>query len=255
MSSEPDTILADIEAFLAVKRMAQTVFGKAAVNDPGLVGQMRKGIAIGPRRQAKIRAFMDANSSASAQRLLAEVKQEADDAAAGRLRTTPLRAAHLPARLTPAETIQTMLVDTPSDAVLALKRRWPDLWADIVITARSHDVLPGEMMVNAIEAGLASIGLAAAALAHVQKGGAADLTLRQLGLLAILCEPGRPEARRTVRALSVELGVQKPIITRAVDRFEKLGFVDRAPDPTDRRSIILSATPAGRHLRDALRGA
>ena len=42
--------------------------------------------------------------------------------------------------------------------------------------------------------------------------------------------------------------VQRPTATRVLARLEALGLVDRAADPADRRSSLISASPAGRTL-------
>jgi DNA-binding MarR family transcriptional regulator len=42
--------------------------------------------------------------------------------------------------------------------------------------------------------------------------------------------------------------VQRPTATRVIARLEELGLVDRAPDPGDRRSSLISASAAGRTL-------
>jgi DNA-binding MarR family transcriptional regulator len=42
--------------------------------------------------------------------------------------------------------------------------------------------------------------------------------------------------------------VQRPTATRVIARLEELGLVDRAPDPGDRRSSLISASVAGRTL-------
>jgi DNA-binding MarR family transcriptional regulator len=47
--------------------------------------------------------------------------------------------------------------------------------------------------------------------------------------------------------------VQRPTATRVIGRLEELGLVDRAPDPSDRRSSLLSASPEGRALLRRLR--
>src|SRR5919199_99341 len=39
-----------------------------------------------------------------------------------------------------------------------------------------------------------------------------------------------------------------PLVPRLLTRLEELGLVDRAPDPADRRSSLISATGAGRAL-------
>ena len=40
-------------------------------------------------------------------------------------------------------------------------------------------------------------------------------------------------------------------MTNRVDRLTARGFVDRSPDPTDRRGVIVALTPAGREVVDA----
>jgi DNA-binding MarR family transcriptional regulator len=42
--------------------------------------------------------------------------------------------------------------------------------------------------------------------------------------------------------------VQRPTATRGIARLEELGLVDRAADPRDRRSSLISASAAGRTL-------
>jgi DNA-binding MarR family transcriptional regulator len=48
--------------------------------------------------------------------------------------------------------------------------------------------------------------------------------------------------------------VQRPTATRLVARLEELGVLQRAADPTDRRSSLLSVTPAGHALIEEMRG-
>lgn len=70
-----------------------------------------------------------------------------------------------------------------------------------------------------------------------------DLTARQLQMLLTVALTPSPH---TVRGLAAALVISKPAITRATDRLVELGFVTRRPDPTDRRSVIIAATRAGR---------
>ena len=48
--------------------------------------------------------------------------------------------------------------------------------------------------------------------------------------------------------------VQRPTATRLVARLEELGVLQRAADPADRRSSLLSVTPEGRALLEEMRG-
>lgn len=71
------------------------------------------------------------------------------------------------------------------------------------------------------------------------------LTEREKGVLGLLVENAEPY---TVRGMAEAVGVQKPVVTRAVDRLEREGLARRRPDPADRRSVLLVATGQGRKL-------
>ena len=58
----------------------------------------------------------------------------------------------------------------------------------------------------------------------------------------------------TPSELAARERVQRPTATRLVARLEELGLVQRAGDPLDRRSSLLSVTPAGRALLEEMRG-
>ena len=57
----------------------------------------------------------------------------------------------------------------------------------------------------------------------------------------------------TPSELAVRERVQRPTVTRVAARLEELGLVERAADPGDRRSALISVTPAGRELLAAAR--
>jgi len=80
-------------------------------------------------------------------------------------------------------------------------------------------------------------------LQTVQQNGP-DLTTRQLALLMSVYLDSGPH---TVRSLAAQLGVTKAVISRAVDRLCKYGFIQRAPDPNDGRSVLLKRTSTGIH--------
>lgn len=69
-----------------------------------------------------------------------------------------------------------------------------------------------------------------------------DLSTRQL---AILMSVYLESTSHTVKSLSEKLNVTKAVITRALDTLSKHGFVARAPDPSDKRSIIVTRTSGG----------
>ena len=74
---------------------------------------------------------------------------------------------------------------------------------------------------------------------------APDLSARQLAMLmSIYLEDGL----HTVRSLAKHLGVTKAAISRATDSLCKLGYIERKPDHRDKRSVVLTRTPAGIHF-------
>ena len=78
-------------------------------------------------------------------------------------------------------------------------------------------------------------------LASVKASGP-DLSARQLAvLMSVYLEDGE----HTVRSLAEALEVTKAVITRALDTLSGHGFVSRAPDIRDKRSIIVTRTTGG----------
>lgn len=72
-----------------------------------------------------------------------------------------------------------------------------------------------------------------------------DLTARQLGvLLTVITKPGP----HTVRGMATALNVNKPAITRALDRLSELCLVKREMDPADRRSVLVVAQSGGHRV-------
>src|SRR6266700_4940076 len=49
----------------------------------------------------------------------------------------------------------------------------------------------------------------------------------------------------TPSELAARERIQRPTATRVLARLEEAGLVGRTPDPADRRSALVSATPAG----------
>ena len=70
-----------------------------------------------------------------------------------------------------------------------------------------------------------------------------DLSSRQLHVM-FECVDGE----KTVKQLfeSGEPGIDKPAVTRAVDRLVSLGYTKRLEHPTDRRSVLVSLTREGK---------
>jgi DNA-binding MarR family transcriptional regulator len=69
---------------------------------------------------------------------------------------------------------------------------------------------------------------------------AALATIEQHGPLT----PGEVAARERI---------QRPTVTRVLARLEEQGLIERMPDVRDRRSSLVTASPAGRELLDELR--
>lgn len=66
-------------------------------------------------------------------------------------------------------------------------------------------------------------------------------------LTTVYLEPGP----HTVRSLAGRLGITISPVTRALDTLGRYGFIERGPDPADKRSVIVGRTAHGsRYLTD-----
>jgi len=59
----------------------------------------------------------------------------------------------------------------------------------------------------------------------------------------------------TQQVLADRLRLQKSTVSRLVDQLEKAGSVERAPNPDDRRSVLIALTDQGRRRAETLRRA
>jgi DNA-binding MarR family transcriptional regulator len=87
---------------------------------------------------------------------------------------------------------------------------------------------------------------------RLAESGYRDLRPRHGIVLAYLDEQG---SRAT--ELAVLSGRHKQLVGRTVDELEALGYVERTPDPTDRRAKLVVPTPRGRavmRLSDEIMG-
>jgi DNA-binding MarR family transcriptional regulator len=73
-------------------------------------------------------------------------------------------------------------------------------------------------------------------------GQGAGLTGRQMAILLTVYLSTPPH---TVRGLAKDLGVAKPVISRALDTLGKLGFLKRKRDEADKRNIFIQRTVRG----------
>jgi len=62
---------------------------------------------------------------------------------------------------------------------------------------------------------------------------------RELDLVALLTSSGPT----SVKSLVADLGLPRSTMTAIVDRLQERGLVNRHPNPQDRRSVVLEATP------------
>ncbi len=75
-----------------------------------------------------------------------------------------------------------------------------------------------------------------------------DLGARQMAILTCVYLESGPH---TVRSLALRLCVTKAVITRALNTLGGYGFVDRGPDPMDKRSVLVRRTAIGsRYMAD-----
>ena len=58
---------------------------------------------------------------------------------------------------------------------------------------------------------------------------------------------------RRITELAAEERVTQPAITLLVNRLAERGWVERIPDPTDGRAVLVSLTPAGEEVFERLR--
>ena len=70
----------------------------------------------------------------------------------------------------------------------------------------------------------------------------ADLSARQTAILLTVYLELPPH---TVRGLAKQLGVTKPVITRALDSMGRLRLVGRKRDEADRRNVLVQRTVEG----------
>jgi len=89
------------------------------------------------------------------------------------------------------------------------------------------------------------------AIVGMVRSDAPDLTTRQTAvLLTVYCTP----APHTVRGLASELGVGKPVVTRALDRLAAHGLLRRRRDARDRRNVLIERTVKGAVFLSELHG-
>lgn len=76
-----------------------------------------------------------------------------------------------------------------------------------------------------------------------------DLTTRQMAILLTVYLDPPPH---TVRGLAAQLGVTKPVITRALDTMGIMGLLSRRRDERDRRNVLIQRTVKGSEFLERL---
>ncbi|MGL4285479.1 MAG: MarR family winged helix-turn-helix transcriptional regulator [Phreatobacter sp.] len=79
--------------------------------------------------------------------------------------------------------------------------------------------------------------------------GPLGLSWEAFSLIVTLRRSGPPFALRPTDILRDSL-LSSGAVTNRIDKVEKLGLVERVPDPADRRSLVVRLTPKGRILAD-----
>ena len=86
------------------------------------------------------------------------------------------------------------------------------------------------------------------------RDGESDLSARQTAILLTIYLELPPH---TVRGLAAQLGVTKPVITRALDTMGQMQLLKRRRDERDRRNVIIQRTLEGslflEHVADLIR--
>lgn len=60
------------------------------------------------------------------------------------------------------------------------------------------------------------------------------------------------QAPLSVREIHAQVGLDKPTVSRAIDRLQAAGSLTKTQDPQDRRLILVALTPAGGALVETL---
>jgi DNA-binding MarR family transcriptional regulator len=121
-----------------------------------------------------------------------------------------------------------MTLHTPSSSDMNLSSQHPDRMLSTDVSDRDRMLL--ESMVHM------SLRLR---LRGVDLESATGLSGRELDLVSLLTASGPT----SVKSLVADLQIPRSTMTAIVDRLEERGLVLRHPNPSDRRSVILEATP------------
>ena len=65
----------------------------------------------------------------------------------------------------------------------------------------------------------------------------------------LIAHQGRP---CRIQDLAIQLGIEAPSVTRKTQELEQAGYLQRIPDPLDKRAIGLKVTASGRNVGSRL---
>ena len=105
----------------------------------------------------------------------------------------------------------------------------------------SSDASSRRVRVEHIESLIASLAMATSPVAGPERWLDLDLSMAQVKTLMVVRYHGRSRIGRVAR----DLGLSANAATAAVDRLEAAGLVERCPDPSDRRAVLVGTTPLG----------
>jgi DNA-binding MarR family transcriptional regulator len=108
---------------------------------------------------------------------------------------------------------------------------------------RSRDESPVGLFTTLARTGLFLEALQRECLGHH------DLTFTEYSVLRLL--QSAPERRLAPSLLADRIVCTTGAMTKLVDRLQRAGLVERAPDPSDRRGVLVEITPDGRRLANA----
>ena len=94
------------------------------------------------------------------------------------------------------------------------------------------------------------LSTAARLVEHDWNAWLAERGLTHAGLLAL---DALEEGALTQRQLAAASRVEEQTMSRVLDRLERTGHVERRRDTVDRRRLVVTLTPSGRHVLDQIK--
>jgi hypothetical protein len=170
---EAQGLLEECQAYIGAIGLAPSTFGYRSCKRASLITDLKIGMRPTRRTAERLRAWMTAHPLGTLDEMHAldaasgRAAKDAEAAAldARRAETIAAREDHVrrcarreaeAARPSLGGAVQEKFFEGPGDAIRVIRARWPDLWSRVVEAARAQGALPGAVMVEAIERGLAA---------------------------------------------------------------------------------------------------